>query len=120
MACDADTTNLYYLKRGDTARSIQATLLDPNDVAVNLTTATSVKFIMRPKGSRGAASPKVEAAAVIVNASAGIVRYDWQAADVDTVGTFNAEWEVIWPTVKPDTYPSNGYNEVIIQQDLNE
>jgi hypothetical protein len=120
MACDTDTTNLYYLKRGDTARSIQATLLDPDDVAVNLTTASSVKFIMRLKGARGSATPKVEAAAVIVTAASGIVRYDWVTADVNTVGTYYAEWEVIWPVGKPDTYPSNGYNEVIIQQDLNE
>lgn len=116
MSC----SNIYYLKRGDTARSIQVTLRDPDDAAVNLSSASGVKFIMRLKSARGSATPKVAAPAVVVTAASGIVRYDWTAADVDTPGTYYAEWEVTWPSSKPDTYPSNGYNEIIIQQDLNE
>jgi hypothetical protein len=121
MACDSENKT-YYLKRGDTARSIEVVLLDPNEDPVDLTSASSIKFIMRKKEIRGGSSaPKVSEAAVVVNAAAGLVRYDWAEADVDTVGIYLAEWEVTWTLGGPtDTYPSHGYAEVIIAQDLNE
>ncbi len=59
-------------------------------VAVNLTGAT-VKFKMRAVGST---TLKIDANAVIVTALEGKVRYDWQAADVDTAGFYLVWWTV--------------------------
>lgn len=61
-----------------------------NGVAVDLTGST-VTFRMRPMGS---STLKVNAAAQIVNASAGQVQYVWAAPDVDTAGVYLCWWVV--------------------------
>jgi hypothetical protein len=69
--------------------------------AFNLTGST-VKFRMR---AAGAYTLKVDAAATIVNAAAGTVRYDWAAADVDTPGDYLAWWHVTLPSTDTQDTP---------------
>jgi hypothetical protein len=59
-------------------------------VPVNLTGST-VKNQMREVGS---STLKVDAAAVLVDAANGEVRYDWLATDVDTAGMYAQWWRV--------------------------
>lgn len=54
-------------------------------------TGKSVQFKMRLIGSN---TLKVNQPATIVTPASGQVRYDWQAADVDTAGTYLIWWEV--------------------------
>lgn len=53
--------------------------------------SSTVKFKMRAIGS---STLKVDAAATIVNPTAGTVRYDWAAPNVDTAGAYLVWWEV--------------------------
>lgn len=99
----------FTMKAHDRLPSIQATL------SADLTTATSVKFIMKPLQGN---TVKVNTAATIVIPATGVVRYDWIASDVDTPGEFLAEWEVTWSGGKRQTFPTLSYHSVTILADL--
>lgn len=105
----------FTIKQNDRLPSIQATCVDADGAAVDLTGATGVTFHMKAVGG-GAA--KVNAAGVIVNAASGIVRYDWAATDTDTVGEFLGEFEVAFTGPKTQTFPNFENIAITIVDDL--
>jgi hypothetical protein len=104
----------FYIKRNDTSPSMLATLQDADGDAVNIT-AASVRFHLRPIGSQ---TVTVDEAATIVTALDGLVRYDWQAADTDTIGSYQAEFEVTYEDGTVETFPNDGYIRVEIISDI--
>lgn len=101
-------SHVFYIKTGDTAPSIEATL-KIDDVPVDLTTATGVRFKM---------GDSLDEAAVIVDAAAGKVRYDWTSGQTSTAGTYDAEFEITWTGGGVQTVPSKGYMRIHIADDL--
>lgn len=101
-------------KRNDRLPEIAAALKDPNGAAQNLAGCT-VRFVMR-QPSAGAA--KVNAAATVVDAAGGSVKYAWAASDTDTAGRYRAEWEVLFADGRRETFPNAGYLEIEIVEDL--
>lgn len=108
-------TDTFYLKQNDLLPALQVQLLD-NATPVDLTNATSVYLRM----SNRRIGLKVDAPMTIANqtTSLGVVSYHWATGDTDTVGEFNAEFRVNWPSSKPQTFPASNYVTVIIQKGL--
>jgi len=104
----------FTLKANDRLPSIQATLTTAG-VPVDLTGATGVNFIM--KAAQGN-TIKVNAAAAIVTATTGVVRYDWLAIDTATPGEYIAEWQVTWSGGKKQSFPTLTYHSISILADL--
>lgn len=104
----------FYIKQNDTSPAMLATLQDASGTAVNLTAAT-VRFHMR---AIGATQTKVNAAATITDAPNGIVRYNWSASDTNTVGQFQAEFQVTYADGKIETFPNDSYLPVEITDDI--
>ena len=105
----------FTIKKGDTSPSIQSTLKDSAGVAVNITGAT-VKIHMKEIGS---STLKVDQTMIIVDASGGIVKYDWSSSDTDTIGTYYVEFEVTKADNSVETFPNNGNAVVVITSSLN-
>lgn len=104
----------FPIKKNDTSPSLLATLQDGNGAAIDLTGA-SVRFLMRQIGS---SAVKVDAAMTVTDASAGSVRYDWQAGDTDTSGSYQVEFEVTYAGGGIETFPNDGYQRVVIIDDI--
>ena len=104
----------FYIKQNDTVPSLRAALENGSGTAVDLTGATC-QFHMR---GIGATSVTVDATAQIVNEATGIVQYNWVADDTDTVGSYQAEFEVTYSDGTIETFPNNGYIRVEITDDI--
>jgi hypothetical protein len=104
----------FYIKQNDTAPILAATLKDADENAVDLD-GSSVRFHMREVGGT---TSKVDAAATLVDANAGQVKYTWAADDTDTIGSYQAEFEVTYGDSRIETFPNNGYIQVEIIDDI--
>lgn len=108
----------FKMKKGDLVPALTATLTQAVGLVpatpIDLTTATAVKFAMK---ARGATANKVDAAATIVSAAAGTVKYQWVGTDTDTAGFYIAEWQITWPAGK-QTVPGSGYDLIQIDADI--
>lgn len=106
----------FRIKRNDRLPELVANCLDAANIAVDLTSASSVEFHMKVSGSGGAV--KVDAAGTIVNAAAGTVKYAWAAGDTDTSGTYDGEFEVMFSGGRTETFPNTEHITITIIDDL--
>tara|TARA_R110002126_G_scaffold256212_1_gene399252 strand:+ start:1395 stop:1715 length:321 start_codon:yes stop_codon:yes gene_type:complete len=104
----------FNIKQNDTSPSLQATLKDAQLVPVDITAAT-VKLHM--KSLDGVV--KINETMTITDALNGVVQYDWQAGDTDTVGTYYVEFQVTYADASVETFPNNGNLVVSVVRELN-
>lgn len=103
------TQQTFYLKVNDTSPAMLYYLLPKT---TDLTGAT-VQFSM--KTAPGGVAKINKASAVVVTPTGNpAVRYDWQAANVDTEGEFDAEFLVTYSSGKKETFPNSEFIKVII------
>lgn len=101
------------LKRGDRNPSLEATLQQATGAPIPLHGVTQVKFLMKDENTL-----KIDSPVTIIDAARGLVKYDWAAEDTDTVGNYQAEFEITFSDGKKMTVPNNGYIVVVILEDL--
>ena len=104
----------FTIKQNDRLPELVATCLVAG-LPADLTLAVGVEFHMRAAGGGVA---KVDAAAVVVNPTGGIVKYAWAAGDTDTVGEFEGEFEVMWSGSRTETFPNVDNILITIVDDL--
>jgi len=104
----------FTIKQSDTSPSLQATLKDGNDSPVNLNGA-AIRFHMKALGG----VIKVDQPMTIVSAVGGVVKYDWQAIDTSTAGTYSVEFEVTYADLSIETFPNTDNIALVITPELN-
>lgn len=105
----------FVIKAHDRLPSIQATLSTGENTVDLSPVGVAVNFILT---SAVGVAPKVNAAAVLVDAASGIVRYDWAATDTNTPGSYLGEWQVTWPDGRKQTFPTESYHVISVLADL--
>ena len=100
------------IKTGDTGRTLATTLRYSDGTAIDLTGCT-VTFAMRPASAQYAT---VHAAATVDDdPTSGRVTFDgWAAGDLDTAGSYVAEFVITDSSGAEITVPSDGYRIVRI------
>lgn len=89
------------VKQFDTSPALTATLTDSVG-AINLTSATSVKFVMKGKVS----ATTVTGTCTIVDAVNGKVSYAWVSPDTNTPDTYSVEFVIHWSAGGIQTVPN--------------
>ena len=103
----------FTIKQNDTSPSLGATLKDANLVPISLVGAT-VKVHMNSIDG----SVKVNQTMTVTDAEGGVIQYDWQAGDTDTVGAYSAEFQVTFADGTVETFPNNGNLAVSVVKEL--
>lgn len=105
----------FYIKQNDTRPQLEVNLRDDRDRPINITGATVV-FSMRNVSDD---SVKIdEASTTTVSSTGGRVRYSFTAANTNTAGNFDGEFQVTFLDSTIETFPNDGYIRVIIVDDV--
>jgi hypothetical protein len=99
----------FTIGQNDRLPDLARTLKDADGVAVDLTTASAIKFHMRPYLGGTAV---VNADATAVSLAAGQVKYVWGATDTATAGLFRGEFQATFAG-KTYTFPNTSEKIVI-------
>ena len=103
------------MKQGDRLPSLAVTAITTSGAAYDLT-GGSVVFNMR---STTDGTVKISrSAAVLVSGPNGQVRYDWASGDLDTVGSYEAEFEVTLSGSRKLSIPSAGFIPIRVLDDI--
>lgn len=123
------------LKAGDTAPDMEVELIGEDDDVWPVPDGATVIFGCRKRDFDSStddfeyltsgydATFDNYTAGKVVNASDGIVAFDWADADTtDQVGTYDSEFRILWTGDDSDqnvkTFPAEGFTEVTIDESL--
>ena len=102
------------LKQGDIFPDITATVLNENDVVVDVTGAT---ITCSCRSSRDPTTRILDGSTgVVVDGPTGRVAYQWDSGESDVEpGSYEAEFKVVPPSGEAYRVPTSGYITVIVE-----
>lgn len=103
----------FYIKRNDTAPSLEAQLIDADGNPINLDMC-GVRFIMQD----GFGRVNINRPATIIDAAQGRVQVDWQEGDTSVAGVMRCEFEIVFTDGSVMTVPNDGYFMIQIVEEL--
>lgn len=103
----------FTIVQNDTAPPINSRLTDSGE-PVNLTDVSNIFFHMEDRYNRVQISDDLTGRVNIVDKTAGEVEYVFKSSDTEDVGTYQAEWEVLYEDGTRETFPSNGMIDIEI------
>ena len=106
----------FRLKRGDTSPAIKYQLVDDTGAPVDISGA-DVRFLVEDHETLLVDDDR-NGNVSVPDPTKGIVRYDWQPADTQGAGIFDAEWEVTYSDGTTETFPNTEDITVRIIQDI--
>jgi len=104
----------FTIKQGDILPVLTYSVVTDAGAAVNLTTATGVKFVMR---AITATAPTTNATATVVTAATGAVSYSFTGIDSATAGHYQGQFIVTWPAGQ-QAFPTTGYLDISIEENI--
>ncbi|MHA2047381.1 MAG: hypothetical protein ACW99G_21550 [Candidatus Thorarchaeota archaeon] len=107
----------FYIKEGDTSPPLVGTIVDENEAPIDLTNASTLKFLMINPGD---AATKIDNTpnATVLDALTGRVQYQWSGADTDTPGDYDGEFEITWLSGDITTAPNFRYIRIKIGREI--
>lgn len=103
----------FFIKRGDTLPKLRKNLVSADGTNPDITGGSVVLIMSLP----GATTPKVNrAACTIVDGPTALVEYPWIAADTNTAGEYEAEFEVNKAGI--ETFPNPRKMTIVVTEDL--
>ena len=105
----------FHIKQNDTSPTLDVFLRDDKGRIVSVTGAT-VLFHLRLASDL--AAKITNGSVTLVDSGAGHVRYTFTAANTDTAGTYQGEFQVTFADATIESFPNNGYIKVVITDDV--
>lgn len=110
------TIRKHAIKQGMSRPYLAVTFEDSDGNAIDLSTATSVKFTMRAAGS---SVPVIDdVSSTITAATSGRAEYRFTSTDTAIVGEYEGEFRIVWSPTDSEMHPADGYIAITVFDDL--
>lgn len=109
-ACRAP--EIHALRVGYTLPSLQAILYHVDGTVIDLTDVTNVQLLARRQAKDVAV--KIDRAAIIVDAEAGEVRFNFLPGDVDVVARYDAYFVLTYTDSRELPVPNPGFFSIVV------
>lgn len=109
----------FTIVQNDTAPPISSRLTDSGTpVDLNTENIGNVRFHMENKYKEIVIDDDLTGRVNVVDPDLGEVEYVWKTGQTENIGTYRAEWQVLYDDGKIETFPSSGKVTIEIVEEL--